>query len=70
MDEHLPLPIAAFPLAIVLLGLGWERSDPRGRVPGWLTAIRVAVFVGLFLAWQVWWTWELFMFVPPQDNPP
>lgn len=59
-----------FPLAIVLLGLGWERSDPRGRVPGWLTAIRVAVFVGLFLAWQVWWTWELFMFVPPQDNPP
>lgn len=59
-----------FPLAILFLGLGWERGDRRGQVPRWLTAARFCVFLGLFLAWQVWWTWELFMFVPPQDNPP
>ncbi len=59
-----------FPLFVVFIGGGWAqgRSDPvRHR---WLLVVRTLTLLALFLAWQVWWTWELFMFVPPRDNPP
>ncbi|AXH98205.1 hypothetical protein DV701_17335 [Ornithinimicrobium avium] len=60
-----------FPLFVVMVGGGWSRDDPRaGRVPRWLMVVRTAAITVLFLGWQVWWGWELFMFVPPQDNPP
>lgn len=59
-----------FPLFVVFIGAGWAAGDPRGRQPQWLLAVRTVMLVALFLGWQVWWTWELFMFVPPRDNPP
>jgi hypothetical protein len=59
-----------FPLFVLLVGAGWARDDPRGRQPGWLLGVRTAVLVLLFAGWQVWWTWELFRFVPPSDYPP
>ncbi|HKJ11286.1 MAG TPA: hypothetical protein VJ976_02730, partial [Ornithinimicrobium sp.] len=59
-----------FPLFVVAVGAGWRAGDPRGSQPTWVLVIRTVVLVLLFLGWQVWWTWELFMFVPPRDNPP
>lgn len=60
-----------FPLFVVFVGAGWRPQDRRGyQQPTWLTVTRTVVLLALFLAWQVWWTWELFMFVPPRDDPP
>ncbi len=59
-----------FPLFVIVLGAGWAPQDPRGVQPRWVFTLRLLVVVLLFLGWQVWWTWELFMFVPPTDNPP
>lgn len=65
-------------LYVLLIGGGWRRgtwvSDRAGGRAGdqplWLLTVRILAFVGLFLGWQVWWTWELFQFVPPTDFPP
>lgn len=62
--------IMLFPVFVVLVGGGWRRDDPAGRQPPWLLVLRTVVIAALFLAWQVWWTWELFQFVPPRDDPP
>jgi hypothetical protein len=59
-----------FPLFVLLVGGGWHRAAPRGADPRWLLVVRTVVIAVLFLGWQVWWAWELFMFVPPRDNPP
>jgi len=59
-----------FPLAVVMIGAGWAADDRRGDQPTWLMWVRTGTILVLFLGWQVWWTWELFMFVPPRDNPP
>lgn len=59
-----------FPLAVVMIGAGWAKGDARGHQPIWLLWARTATILVLFLGWQVWWTWELYMFVPPRDNPP
>ncbi|GAA1153125.1 hypothetical protein [Ornithinicoccus hortensis] len=60
-----------FPLFVVFVGAGWRPGDRKGYVqPTWLTGTRLVVLLVLFLGWQVWWTWELFMFVPPRDDPP
>lgn len=61
--------IILFPAFVVLIGGGWPRDDPRST-PTWLLVLRTVVIVALFLAWQVWWSWELFRFEPPRDNPP
>lgn len=65
-------------LYVLLIGGGWRsgqwvrgRSGERtGDQPPWLLVVRIVAFTGLFLGWQVWWTWELFQFVPPSDYPP
>lgn len=63
--------VLLFPLFVLLVGGGWERSDARAdRQPRWLLVVRTVVIAVLFLGWQVWWAWELFVFVPPRDNPP
>lgn len=60
-----------FPLFVVMIGGGWDRDDPRAAgSPRWLLVVRTAALAVVFLGWQVWWGWELFMFVPPRDNPP
>lgn len=59
-----------FPLFVVFIGAGWAADEARGRQPQWMLMVRTLVLLLLFLGWQVWWTWELFMFVPPRDNPP
>lgn len=59
-----------FPLFVVFIGAGWAAGDARGHQPRWLLVVRTVTLVSIFLGWQVWWTWELFMFVPPRDNPP
>lgn len=61
--------ILLFPAFVVMIGGGWPQGDPRSR-PTWLLVLRTVVIVALFLSWQVWWSWELFRFVPPRDNPP
>lgn len=61
--------IILFPAFVVLIGGGWPRDDPRST-PTWLLVLRTVVIAALFLAWQVWWSWELFRFEPPRDNPP
>jgi hypothetical protein len=60
-----------FPLFVVLIGAGWRPGErPGGEQPRWLTVTRTVVLLALFLGWQVWWSWELLMFVPPRDDPP
>lgn len=63
-----------FPLYVVMVGGGW-RPGPRrgfagGEQPTWLLTVRTVVLAALMIAWQVWWTWYLFRFVPPSDYPP
>lgn len=65
--------ILLFPLFVIFIGgawraPGWARSG--GPQPRWLLVTRSITFTGLFLAWQVWWGWYLFQFVPPSDYPP
>lgn len=60
-----------FPLYVVMVGGGWRPGTrPGGDQPRWLLVTRTVVIAGLMLAWQVWWSWYLFMFVPPSDYPP
>lgn len=60
-----------FPVFVLLVGGGWRPGErPGGEQPRWLLVVRTVVLVALFLGWQVWWSWELFRFVPPRDNPP
>ncbi|MCK0111064.1 hypothetical protein MWU75_02765 [Ornithinimicrobium sp. F0845] len=61
--------ILLFPAFVVMVGGGWPPDDPRSR-PTWLLVLRTVVIALLFLGWQVWWSWELFRFEPPRDNPP
>lgn len=53
-----------FPLLVVVLGGGW--SDRPARLLRW----RTALLVGLGVVGQVFWVWELLVFVPPSDYPP
>lgn len=60
-----------FPLYVIMIGGGWVPGTGRGADrPRWLLVVRVVVLAGLMVAWQVWWTWYLFRFVPPSDYPP
>jgi hypothetical protein len=59
-----------FPVFVIAVGAGWPPPGPRRPQPDWVLWVRTAVLTSLFLGWQVWWSWELFMFVPPRDNPP
>jgi len=59
-----------FPLFVVAVGAGWAADARRTSPPGWVLVVRTLVLTAVFLGWQVWWAWELFMFVPPRDNPP
>lgn len=60
-----------FPLYVLMVGGGWRPgARPGGEQPGWLLTTRIVALAGLMLAWQVWWSWYLFMFVPPSDYPP
>lgn len=61
--------ILLFPVFVVLIGGGWPRTDRRSG-PTWLLVLRTVVIAALFVGWQVWWSWELFRFEPPTDNPP
>lgn len=57
-----------FPLFVVLAGAGWRPGERPG--PTWLVVTRTVVLAALMIAWQVWWGWYLFRFVPPSDYPP
>jgi hypothetical protein len=61
--------ILLFPAFVVLIGGGWPKGDRDSR-PTWLLVLRTVVIAALLLGWQVWWSWELFRFEPPRDNPP
>lgn len=61
--------ILMFPAFVVMAGGGWRPDDRRAN-PTWLVVLRTVVIVALMLAWQIWWSWELFRFEPPRDNPP
>ena len=58
-----------FPIFVVLAGAGWSAPD-HSRQPRWLLVTRTTVLALLMIAWQVWWGWYLFRFVPPSDYPP
>ena len=58
-----------FPIFVVLAGTGWSAPD-HSRQPRWLLVTRTTVLALLMIAWQVWWGWYLFRFVPPSDYPP
>jgi hypothetical protein len=60
--------IVLFPLFTLMVGGGWPPGTDRR--PRWLLPLRTVVVVLLFIGWQVWWSWELFRFEPPSDNPP
>ena len=64
--RYLLLLVPAF---VVMIGGGWPRGDAKAT-PTWLIVLRTVVIVALVLGWQVWWSWELFRFEPPRDNPP
>ncbi|MFX0538306.1 hypothetical protein ACQBAT_11455 [Ornithinimicrobium sp. Y1847] len=57
-----------FPLFALMIGAG--RGRPERNHPTWLIATRAVLIAAVLIGWQVWWTWELFRFVPPTDNPP
>jgi hypothetical protein len=59
--RHL-LPL--FPLALVLVGGGWQHRPAR-----WLSW-RSGLLILVGLAGQIWWVWALLRFVPPSDYPP
>lgn len=60
-----------FPVFVLLVGGGWRPGErPRGAQPRWLLVLRTVVIAALFVGWQLWWSWELFRFEPPRDNPP
>lgn len=60
-----------FPLYVLMVGGGWPPGARRGGdQPTWLLVVRTVVLAALMVAWQVWWTWYLFRFVPPSDYPP
>lgn len=60
-----------FPLFVLLVGGGWRAGErPGGDTARWELVLRMVVLCVLFLGWQWWWTWELFRFEPPTDNPP
>ncbi|WP_228386311.1 hypothetical protein [Ornithinicoccus halotolerans] len=65
-----------FPVPLLLVGGGRATGSadrPGGsgwRQPPWLLWVRTGVLVALFVGWQVWWSWELFRFEPPRDDPP
>ncbi len=59
-----------FPLFVVFIGGGWASDRGAAAGPRWVMVARSLTLLALFLGWQVWWTWELFRFVPPRDNPP
>ncbi|QDO87889.1 hypothetical protein FNH13_05605 [Ornithinimicrobium ciconiae] len=61
--------ILLFPVFVVMIGGGWPLSDRRSG-PTWLLVVRTVVIAALFVGWQLWWSWELFRFEPPSDNPP
>lgn len=57
-----------FPLFVLMVGGGWRPGEnPR---PTWVLVVRTVALAALFVAWQAWWSWELFRFVPPTDDPP
>lgn len=58
-----------FPLFVVMAGAGWATTRRPGT-PRWLMVTRTVVLAALMIAWQVWWVWYLFQFVPPSDYPP
>jgi len=60
--------IVLFPLFTLMVGGGWEPG--RDNRPRWLLPLRTGVIALLVIGWQVWWSWELFRFEPPSDNPP
>lgn len=62
--------LALFPLFVVLAGGGWAPGSRGATRPAWLLLLRTVVLLGLSIGWQVWWSWELFRFEPPSDNPP
>jgi MFS family permease len=57
-----------FPLFVLMVGGGWARSE-RWQ-PTWLLVVRTLLLALVLVGWQVWWSWELFRFVPPRDDPP
>lgn len=57
------------PLLLIWVGGGWRQDDRRRPQQG-MVVVATIVLVALSLAWQVWWSWELFRFEPPTDNPP
>lgn len=54
-----------WPIAPILVGAAHRRSPDRT-----LVGLRTVLLTGLFLAWQVWWVWELLRFTPPADFAP
>ena len=60
-----------FPLYVLMVGGGWRPgARTGGHQPRWVLVVRTVVLAALLIAWQVWWTWYLFRFVPPSDYPP
>lgn len=57
-----------FPIFVLMVGGGWRPGERP--VPTWVLVVRTVALAALFVAWQVWWGWELFRFVPPRDDPP
>lgn len=54
-----------WPMAPILVGAAHKPARERT-----LVGMRTVALTGLFLAWQVWWVWELLRFVPPSDYAP
>lgn len=60
-----------FPVFVLMVGGGWRPEErDGGEQPRWLLVTRTVIICALCVGWQVWWSWELFRFVPPSDNPP